>query len=121
QNLDRLKSAAPLVVEDAPSVYFYRLRMGSHVQTGLAACFSLDEYDGDVILKHEKTRKDKEDDRTRHMLELGAQTGPVFLTYRAADAIDRAAERAAGGAPIIDFTASDGVRHTIRRVSGAER
>ena len=52
QNFDRLKSAAPLVVDDAPSVYFYRLRMGSHVQTGLAACYSIDEYEGDVILKH---------------------------------------------------------------------
>ena len=57
--------------------------MGSHVQTGLAACFSVDEYDRDVIKKHERTRRDKEDDRTRHMIALGAQTGPVFLTYRA--------------------------------------
>jgi len=118
QNFDRLKSAAPLVVDDAPSVYFYRLRMGSHVQTGLAACYSLDEYDGDVILKHEKTRKDKEDDRTRHMLELGAQTGPVFLTYTAAPEIDALAASATAGAPLYDFTAEDGVQHTIWRVSG---
>jgi len=118
QNFDRLKSAAPLVVDDAPSVYFYRLRMGSHVQTGLAACYSLDEYDGDVILKHEKTRKDKEDDRTRHMLELGAQTGPVFLTYTAAPEIDALAASATAGSPLYDFTAEDGVQHTIWRVSG---
>ena len=58
--------------------------MGGHVQTGLAACFSIDEYDRDIIKKHERTRRDKEDDRTKHMLALGAQTGPVFLTYRAA-------------------------------------
>ena len=63
--------------------------MGSHVQTGLAACFSLDEYDRDIIKKHERTRRDKEDDRTRHMLALGAQTGPVFLTYRASAEVDR--------------------------------
>ena len=118
QNFDRLKSAAPLVVDDAPSVYFYRLRMGSHVQTGLAACYSLDEYDGDVIRKHEKTRKDKEDDRTRHMLELGAQTGPVFLTYTAAPEIDALAASATAGSPLYDFTAEDGVQHTIWRVSG---
>ncbi len=118
QNFDRLKSAAPLVVDDAPSVYFYRLRMGSHVQTGLAACFSIDEYDGDVILKHEKTRKDKEDDRTRHMLELGAQTGPVFLTYPAAPEVDALAASATAGSPLYDFTAEDGVQHTIWRVSG---
>ena len=65
--------------------------MGDHVQTGLAACFSIDEYDRDIIKKHERTRRDKEDDRTRHMLALGAQTGPVFLTYRAAAEVDRIA------------------------------
>src|SRR5579864_8767638 len=80
----RALGESSLVIEDEPSVYFYRLRMGNHTQTGLAACFSIDEYDRDVIKKHERTRRDKEDDRTRHMLALGAQTGPVFLTYRAA-------------------------------------
>src|SRR4029079_9769777 len=92
--------------------------MGSHVQTGLAACFSLDEYDGDVILKHEKTRKDKEDDRTRHMLELGAQTGPVFLTYTAVPEIDALATSATAGAPLYDFTAWDRVETPISRESG---
>ena len=88
ENFAALRKSA-LVVEDEPSVYFYRLRMGSHEQTGLAACFSLDEYDRDIIKKHERTRRDKEDDRTRHMLALGAQTGPVFLTYRASADVDR--------------------------------
>src|SRR5438128_10796769 len=102
-----------LVVEDEPSVYFYRLRMGSHTQTGLAACFSIDEYDRDIIKKHERTRRDKEDDRTRHMIALGAQTGPVFLTYRAADDVDRLAARATEGEPIIELAAPDGVDHAI--------
>src|SRR5262245_59424720 len=62
-NLDRLRSAAPLVHEDAPSLYVYRLRMGEHEQTGVAGCFSIDEYEQDVIKKHERTRRDKEDDR----------------------------------------------------------
>src|SRR5437764_7180392 len=110
-----------LVVEDEPSVYFYRLRMGSHTQTGLAACFSLDEYDRDVIKKHERTRRDKEDDRTRHMMALGAQTGPVFLTYRASAEVDRIAQKATGWDPIIDFTAPDAVRHTIWCVAGRDR
>ncbi|MEO7156366.1 MAG: DUF1015 domain-containing protein, partial [Vicinamibacterales bacterium] len=65
-----LKAAAPLVVEDMPSLYVYRLNMASHIQAGIAACFSLDEYDRGVIKKHEKTRPDKEDDRTRHMLAV---------------------------------------------------
>ena len=110
-----------LVVEDEPSVYFYRLRMGSHTQTGLAACFSLDEYDRDVIKKHERTRRDKEDDRTRHMIALGAQTGPVFLTYRASAEVDRIAQQQASAAPLFDFEAADGVRHTIWRIGGAGR
>src|SRR5256714_9476697 len=88
KNFDGLKQTA-LEIEREPSVYFYRLRMGSHEQTGIAACYSIDEYDRNVIKKHERTRRDKEDDRTRHMIALGAQTGPVFLTYRAAGAVDR--------------------------------
>jgi uncharacterized protein (DUF1015 family) len=119
-NFNQLKHRA-LVVEDEPSVYFYRLRMGAHTQTGVAACFSIDEYDRDVIKKHERTRRDKEDDRTRHMIALGAQTGPVFLTYRASPDVDRAAEQAAATDPLFDFDAPDGVRHTIWRVGGAGR
>ena len=110
-----------LVLEDEPSVYFYRLRMDRHTQTGLAACFSLDEYDRDVIKKHERTRRDKEDDRTRHMVALGAQTGPVFLTHRAPGEVDRIAAAATSTAPLFDFTAPDGVQHTLWRVGGADR
>jgi uncharacterized protein (DUF1015 family) len=120
KNFEMLRQAS-LVVEDEPSVYFYQLRMGSHVQTGLAACFSIDEYDRDLIKKHERTRRDKEDDRTRHMLALGAQTGPVFLTYRAVEDVDRLAARVTAGPPLIDFTAADCVQHTIWRVGGADR
>ena len=114
-------SASTLVMDDEPSVYVYRLRMGDHVQTGLAACVSLDEYDRDIIRKHERTRPDKEDDRTRHMLALGAQTGPVFLTYRADAVVDRLVQRGTSGTPIADFTAADGVSHTLWRVDGADR
>jgi uncharacterized protein (DUF1015 family) len=110
-----------LVVEDEPSVYLYRLRMGDHTQTGLAACFSLDEYDRDVIKKHERTRRDKEDDRTRHMIALGAQTGPVFLTYRASVDVNRIVQQRRSDTPLFDFEAVDGVRHTIWRVGGADR
>ena len=119
-NFASLRTSA-LILEDEPSVYLYRLQMGSHIQTGHAACFSIDEYDRDIIKKHERTRRDKEDDRTRHMLALGAQTGPVFLTYRASAEIDRVAVAVTKGDPIIDFTAPDRVRHTLWRVGGAER
>lgn len=119
-NLDALRAAAPLVEEDEPSLYFYRLRMGGHEQTGIAACFSVDEYEQDVIKKHERTRPDKEDDRTRHIIELRAQTGVVFLTYRAADAVDRLSRAVTSEAPLYDFRADDGVQHTIWRVGGRE-
>lgn len=116
-NFERLRRDAPLVVEDRPSLYVYRLQMGGHTQTGIAACFSLDEYDRDIIKKHERTRRDKEDDRTRHMLALRAQTGPVFLAYSATPALDEVAQRTAVSEPLFDFSAADGVRHTVWRVA----
>ena len=115
ENFETLKTIAPLVFEDTPSLYLYRLRMGSHEQTGIAGCFSIDEYESDVIKKHERTRRDKEDDRTRHIVELRAQTGVVFLTYRAVNDIDGVARQVTAGQPLYDFTAADGVRHTIWR------
>jgi uncharacterized protein (DUF1015 family) len=120
QNFAKLKDTS-LVLEGEPGIYFYRLMQGGHAQTGVAACFSLDEYDRGVIKKHERTRRDKEDDRTRHMMELCAQTGPVFLTYRASNAIDTLARQACAGEPLFDFEASDDVRHTVWRVGGALR
>ena len=116
RNFARLRREAPLVVEDDASLYFYRLRMGTHEQTGLAACYSMDEYERDVIKKHERTRKDKEDDRTRHMVELRAQTGPVFLTHPPSAAVDAVAARVTRGAPLFEFTAADGVQHSLWRV-----
>ena len=113
--------ASALVRETVPSIYLYRLRMGTHEQTGIAACYALDEYDRDLIRKHERTRRDKEDDRTRHLLALGAQTGPVFLTYRARADIDQAVDAAATAEPLIDFDAADGVRHTLWRLNESER
>ena len=116
-NFRALTLAAPLVVEDTTSLYIYRLRANGHEQTGIAGCYSLDEYDRDAIRKHERTRRDKEDDRTRHMVGLRAQTGPVFLTYRAIAAIDGRVRAATSAPPLIDLTAPDGVSHTIWRLA----
>jgi len=120
KNYDALKKNS-LVVEEEPSLYLYRLTMGRHVQTGIGAAFSLDEYQHDVIKKHERTRRDKEDDRTRHMLALGAQTGPVFLTYRASGDANRIVAAETEAPPLFDFEAVDGVRHTIWRAGAAGR
>jgi uncharacterized protein (DUF1015 family) len=119
-NFAGLRAQAPLAVEDGAHLYVYRLRMGSHQQTGIAACYSMEEYERDVIRKHEKTRRDKEDDRTRHMLELRAQTGPAFLTYRASPAVDAVADRTAMRPPLFDFAAADGIQHTIWRVESQD-
>jgi len=116
RNFEELKRAAPMVIDDEPSLYLYRLRMGAHVQIGVAGCFSLDEYDRNLIKKHEQTRKDKEDDRTKHMLELRAQTGIVFLTYHASTAVDAVTRRVTAAAPLYDSPAPDGVQHTVWQV-----
>jgi uncharacterized protein (DUF1015 family) len=113
-----LQARGALLREDGERLYVYRQIMGGHSQTGVVACCHIEDYANDVIRKHEKTRKDKEDDRTRHCLELNANTGPVFLTYRGQAALDALVARAQAGAPLNDFTAADGIRHTVWRVEG---
>ena len=119
-NLARLRREAPLVVEDEPALYVYRLRDGDHEQTGLAGCFPLDDYDGGAIKRHERTRRDKEDDRTHHMAAVGAQTGIVFLAYRRRAEIDALVAAVRAGAPLFDFEAPDGVRHTVWRATARQ-
>jgi len=116
ENFQNLMKTCPLETEEVPSIYLYRLIMGDHEQIGVVACCSIDEYDRDVIRKHERTRRDKEDDRTRHMLALRAQTGPVFLTYRARRNIDTMVMETTMANAIFDFTVDDGIQHTIWRV-----
>ena len=119
-NLARLREEAPLVVEAEPALYVYRLRDGGHEQAGLAGCFALDDYDRDAIKRHERTRRDKEDDRTHHMAAVAAQTGIVFLTYRGRAEIDDLIAAVRAGAPLFDFEAPDGVRHTIWRATAGQ-
>jgi uncharacterized protein (DUF1015 family) len=112
-----LKRKAPFVEDADPALYLYHLNADGHGQTGVAACYSLDDYDRNVIKKHERTRKDKEDDRTRHIVELRAQTGPVFLAHRPNMQIDELARGIRlAEEPLVDFKAVDGVRHAIWRV-----
>jgi len=121
RNFQKLKNECPLELEETPSLYLYRLIMGNHEQMGVVACCSVDEYDRDIIRKHERTRRDKEDDRTRHILAVRAQTGPVFLTYRAQANIDSLVKEALEGNPsIYDFVANDDIRHTIWRVPNSD-
>jgi uncharacterized protein (DUF1015 family) len=118
-NFASLRAAAPLALDDAPTMYVYRLTHGRHTQTGVAACFAIEDYERGVIKRHELTRVDKEDDRTRHLVELRAQTGPVFLTYRASPAVAALVDAAAAAPPLFDFQAADGVTHAVWRVPAA--
>lgn len=116
ENFEALIKNCPLV-NDEPSLYVYKLVMGDHEQVGVVGCAAVDEYDNNTIRKHERTRRDKEDDRTRHIMMLRAQTGPVFLTYRQSDDIDRLVKSSMSSEPLFDVTAEDGIKHTIWRVS----
>ncbi|MCD4652686.1 DUF1015 family protein [bacterium] len=106
-----------LVREEVPALYLYRQIMNGHSQIGIVAGASVKEYENNLIKKHEFTRKKKEDDRTRHVAEVNANAGPVFLTYRSQAAIDAKVAEIIQTDPLYNFTASDGVQHAVWVVS----
>jgi uncharacterized protein (DUF1015 family) len=120
ENFQKLIRDGALKQDAQPCFYLYRQIMGRHSQIGLVAAASCGDYLAGVIKKHELTRPDKEDDRVRHIETLNAQTGPVFLTYRAVGTIDEFVTRKTSETPEIDFTARDGVRHTSWVIAGAD-
>jgi uncharacterized protein (DUF1015 family) len=112
ENFGRLIAEGALRQDPQPHFYLYRQVMGAHSQTGLVAAASCEDYLKGIIKKHELTRPDKEDDRVRHIEALDAQTGPVFLVYRASAALDALVAKQTAEVPSVDFTAADGVRHS---------
>lgn len=117
ENWKRLRKEAPLLQDEKPHFYIYQLKWKEQVQTGIAATFSADDYDNDVIKKHEKTRKVKEDDRTNHIVTTEAQTGAVFLTYKGVPEVNEVVDKTINEYdPLYDLTAPDGVRHTVWQV-----
>jgi uncharacterized protein (DUF1015 family) len=112
----RLQRDRVLVRETTPCLYVYQQQMGAHRQRGLVAVCHVEDYDAELIKKHEKTRKDKEDDRTRLIDTIGANTGPVFLTYRDEAAVTALVDAKTKEKPVHDFTAPDGIRHTAWRI-----
>jgi uncharacterized protein (DUF1015 family) len=120
ENFRRLQAEGALVRETEPCIFLYRQAIGGHVQTGVAVVCHIDDYENGVIKRHEKTRKDKEDDRTRLIGDLSADTGPVFLTYRDQPVIDRLTDEVGKHPPLYHFTAPDGVEHTVWRIAGGE-
>ena len=119
ENLEKMINEGVLVRDSEPCYYVYRLTMGEHQQTGLVAAASVEAYDNDRIKKHEFTRPAKEDDRVRQVDALNAQTGPVFLVYPSAPAVDEQLAKTSQTEPDMDVTAADGVRHEIWVVSDA--
>ena len=117
--LDKLIADGTLVRDGEPKFYAYRQTMGSHAQTGIVATFDTQDYLAGILKQHEKTRKDKEDDRTRHIETLSAHTGPAFLTYRDDKAIDAIVADACRKAPLYDFVAPDGIGHTVWEIAPA--
>ena len=118
ENFQKLIRDGALQQDARPCFYLYRQVMGSHVQTGLVAAASCEEYQRGIIRKHEQTRVDKENDRVWHIETLNAQTSPVFLTYPADRALDAFIAEKTSGKPEIDFTAGDGVRHVSWTIPG---
>ena len=112
-NLKRFIAEGTLRQDEREFYYVYRQIMGQHAQIGLVAAASVEEYQQDLIKKHELTRADKEDDRVRHVNSLNAQTGPVFLTYKAVPEIDAIISRIIKRSPENDFIAADQIRHTL--------
>jgi uncharacterized protein (DUF1015 family) len=120
ENFQKLISQGALKQDAAPAFYLYRQIMGAHTQVGLVAAASCEEYLNGIIKKHEFTRPDKEDDRMHHIETLNSQTGPVFLTYRAAEKFDEFVAKKISETPAVDFTGTDGVRHTSWTISSAD-
>lgn len=108
------------VREEKPCYYIYELTMDGRTQTGIAALSAIDDYLGNVCRKHENTVEEKEQDRIRHVDVCSAQTGPIFLAYRAQEGIDALVSELKEAAPLYDFTADDGIRHRIWRVDAEE-
>ena len=120
ENFQKLISQGALKQDAQPNFYLYRQIMGKHSQVGLVTAASCEEYLRGIIKKHELTRPDKEDDRVRHIETLNSQTGPVFLTYRANDTLDKFVAQKIFEKPEIDFVAEDGVRHSSWNISSAD-
>jgi uncharacterized protein (DUF1015 family) len=114
--LEEFLARGVLIRDEEPALYLYRQIMEGRAQTGIVGCVHVDDYERDIIRKHEKTRQDKEDDRTRHVLTLNAHAEPVLLTYKGNRELDSLAAEVQRGSPLYDFTASDQVRHTVWRV-----
>ena len=113
ENFGQMVADGVLQADFTDCFYIYRLRMGDHVQHGIVAGSSVQEYEDDLIKKHELTRREKEDDRARHVEQLMANAGPVLLTFKNSPEIREIIQNITDAEPTYDFTADDGIGHTL--------
>jgi uncharacterized protein (DUF1015 family) len=120
ENFQRFLKDGVLQQDDSESIFLYRQIMDGKSQIGVVCCCHVEDYENDLIKKHEFTRPAKEDDRTRHVMTLAAHAGPVFLTYRDVDELNALVKAAAKDTPLYDFTAEDGVQHTVWKINDCD-
>ena len=118
--LDEMEKDGVYISDNEQAYYIYRLTMNGRAQTGIVACAGVDDYLNNVIKKHENTRADKELDRINHVDTCSAQTGPIFLAYRANAVISAEVAKAKQEKPVYSFTAVDGIRHQVWKISSKE-
>ncbi len=116
ENLQRMMADGTLIHEEQPCFYLYSQQMGEHLQYGIVAGCHIEDYENGLIKIHENTRKVKEQDRTRYVDELNANTGPVFLTCKDSELVSRLMEKIAATDPLYHFTAPDGIVHTVWKI-----
>jgi uncharacterized protein (DUF1015 family) len=115
-NLQKFRREGTLVQDETGALFVYRQQMGDHVQTGVVGLCSVDEYDQDLIKKHERTRSDKEEDRSRYIIRTRSQFGPVFMTFRDRRGVLVAMQRCVEDEPEYSFSDDRGVVHTVWRI-----
>lgn len=121
ENLQELLQSDSFIQEDSDALYIYRLIMNGRSQTGIFGCVSVEDYNNDVILKHELTRPDKEDDRTKHILTQQAHAEPVMLTFRDTGSVTNFMNNHMDrNDPVYDLTTEDGIQHTIWKVEASD-
>ena len=116
ENLQQFLDRDVFIADPDPAFYVYRLSNGSHMQTGIVGCLAIDDYEADIIKKHERTRPDKVEDRTNHMLAVRAQTGLILVAFRGTARIEGVIRDATAAQPLYDFSCAGGVRQTVWRL-----
>ena len=117
QMLQEWIQAGDFLQDEEKAYYLYELTMNGRTQTGIVACASIDDYQNSVIKKHENTRAEKEVDRINHVDGCSAQTGPIFLAYRANETLTKLVAQTKEEQPLYDFVSEDGIRHRVFKIA----